>query len=202
MVTASIRFARFSMAALLAALRVSSHKIALRPAVRAPVRCLALATASHKIALRPAVRAPVRCFALPTAEEMSPGSPEMKARAGAARDKYADKVLDPEAASLFAIEQRAKIIDVRTAAERARHEINGVAGVTIRGALSCPLNDMVSGELPVPSGPLLLTCSKGPKSLVALDHLLGELGMREDIRLVDGGATAWDSAGLPTESVV
>lgn len=158
-------------------------------------------TNSASKVLRPAFRPLVRCFALPTNEEMEPGSPEMKARAQVAREKYADKILNPKDATLFALENQAKIIDVRTAAERARHEINGVKGRTIRGALSCPLNDMVAGTTPVPSGPLLLVCTRGPKSLVALDFILGDAGVKADVRLVDGGTTAWDSAGLPTENV-
>ncbi|KAJ1618718.1 hypothetical protein T492DRAFT_1090796 [Pavlovales sp. CCMP2436] len=163
---------------------------------------LAVTTSSLRVTAKSAFRASaVRCFALPTAEEMMPGSNEMKARAQGARAKYPDRILSPLEATLFAIEQRAKIVDVRTAAERSTHEINGRKGVAIRGAISLPLNDLVSSKVSVPSGPLLLVCSKGPKSLVALDYFLGEVGCEDEVKVVDGGTTAWDSEGLPTENV-
>ena len=62
------------------------------------------------------------------------------------------------------------------------------------------LDDMASGAAPLPpeGAPLLLVCSKGPKSLVALDVLAAR--ERERAFVVDGGITAWDLMGLPTQS--
>mmetsp|Transcript_26013 Transcript_26013/g.66050 ORF Transcript_26013/g.66050 Transcript_26013/m.66050 type:complete len:168 (-) Transcript_26013:378-881(-) len=164
---------------------------------RSLFRVSGMLAATAKTAFRTSA---VRCFALPTAGEMTPGSAEMKARAQDARAKFPDLILEPMEATLFAIKHKAKIIDVRTAAERVSHEINGRPGVAVTGALSIPLDDMVSGSAPVPSGPLLLVCSKGPKSLVALDYLLGDVGV-DGVWVVDGGTTAWDTEGLPVESV-
>ena len=89
---------------------------------------------------------------------------------------------------------------MRTAQQREEHTINGRRGVGVKGALSIPLDDLVSGtaELPPPDTPLLLVCSKGPKSLVALDFV-AERWKRA--RCVEGGVTAWDKAALPTEEL-
>ena len=67
------------------------------------------------------------------------------------------------------------------------------------GARCVPLDDMVSGAagLPDPERPLLLVCSRGPKSLVALDYLADS---HPRAVCVEGGITAWDVAKLPTES--
>jgi rhodanese-related sulfurtransferase len=51
--------------------------------------------------------------------------------------------------------------------------------------------------LPSPEQLVVLVCSRGPKSLVALDWL-AEACPRAVC--VDGGITAWDVAKLPTES--
>ena len=50
----------------------------------------------------------------------------------------------------------------------------------------------------MPAQPLLLVCSKGPKSLVALDYLAERCPRAV---AVEGGITAWDAAVLPTEEV-
>jgi len=51
--------------------------------------------------------------------------------------------------------------------------------------------------LPSPEQLVVLVCSRGPKSLVALDWL-AEACPRAVC--VEGGITAWDVAKLPTES--
>ena len=62
-----------------------------------------------------------------------------------------------------------------------------------------PNPDQVDGRvaLPSPEQLVVLVCSRGPKSLVALDWL-AEACPRAVC--VDGGITAWDVAKLPTES--
>ena len=71
-----------------------------------------------------------------------------------------------------------------------------------------PLDDMVSGAIPLPEGNqgqnIVLCCSKGPKSLVALDYLSAALeleGANVHVHAIAGGITAWDLEGLPTEDV-
>merc|ERR1740124_774769 len=68
-----------------------------------------------------------------------------------------------------------------------------------RGARAASLDDMVGGRvaLPPPEQLVVLVCSRGPKSLVALDWL-AEACPRAVC--VEGGITAWDVAKLPTES--
>ena len=90
---------------------------------------------------------------------------------------------------------------LRTPLEQATaHEINGRAGRTIRGSSRVALDAMVAGEAPSPprERPLLLACSRGPKSLVALDYLSEKCAR---VYTIDGGITAWDQAGLPTQDV-
>ena len=53
-------------------------------------------------------------------------------------------------------------------------------------------------ELPPADTPIVLVCSHGPKSLVALDYL-SEACPRAVC--VEGGISAWDSAVLPVEDV-
>ena len=145
----------------------------------------------------------------PTAAEMEPGSEAMLLRAAAAKARLTARVLTPyEVAALICDEdddddegddQGVEFLDVRTAAQRATHEINGRGPMTPRGARSASLDDMVGGRvaLPSPEQLVVLVCSRGPKSLVALDWL-AEACPRAVC--VDGGITAWDVAKLPTES--
>ena len=137
----------------------------------------------------------------PTAEELSPGSPEMLARASLSQAKWSDRVLTPlETFALLGDEDGVEIFDVRTTAQRTGHEINGRAGVGVMGAASVPLDDLVSGavELPPPDMRVVLVCSRGPKSLVALDYLAERCPRAV---CVEGGVTAWQNAKLPTEDV-
>lgn len=139
----------------------------------------------------------------PTAAEMEPGSEAMLQRAAAAKARLAARVLTPyEVAALICDdeeEEEVEILDVRTPAQRATHEINGHGPLTPRGARAASLDDMVDGRvaLPSPEQLVVLVCSRGPKSLVALDWL-AEACPRAVC--VDGGITAWDVAKLPTES--
>ena len=125
----------------------------------------------------------------------------MLARAKQAQKRWPDRVLTPyEAFRYLADEEEIEILDVRTTEQRIKHEINGAAGVSVRGALHVPLDELVSGEaaLPEPDQPLILVCSRGPKSLVALDFLALECPRAV---CVEGGITAWDTASLPVESI-
>lgn len=137
----------------------------------------------------------------PTLAEMTPRSAEMLARASAAQAKWADRVLTPmEAFAMLGDEDDIEVCDVRTTEQRETHTVNGVEGVSVMGARSLPLDDLVSGaaELPPADQPLILVCSRGPKSLVALDYL-AEACPRAVC--VEGGVEAWDAAKLPTEEV-
>ena len=58
------------------------------------------------------------------------------------------------------------------------------------GTVRCGL-----GQLPYLPG--LSVCSKGPKSLVALDFLYDRF---ERVYCIEGGITAWAQAKLPTEA--
>ena len=66
-----------------------------------------------------------------------------------------------------------------------------------------PLEAIVGGSayLPDPNadGALLLVCSHGTKSLVALDFLYERF---EALYCIDGGVAAWQTAGLPVEQRV
>ena len=137
----------------------------------------------------------------PTPAELTPGSPEMLARATEAQAKWADRVLTPlEAFTLIADEDDIEMFDVRTQAQRVGHEINGRKGVSAKGAMSVPLDDLVGGKVPLPAAdiPVILVCSRGPKSLVALDYL-AEVCPRAIC--IEGGVTAWDEAKLPTDEM-
>ena len=85
--------------------------------------------------------------------------------------------------------------------------INGRAGVAIRGADSLPLNAMVlegaaaAADAAAHDGPLLLHCSKGPKSLVALSYLAPLVPSQTRVYVVDGGVTAWEDNNLPVELI-
>ena len=145
---------------------------------------------------------PVRLLATqqPTSAEMTPGSPEMLARASAVKARLGERVLSPLEASSFLMDEDAEVVDVRTLEQATAHEINGRAGRTIRGSSRVALDAMVAGEAPSPprERPLLLACSRGPKSLVALDYLSEKCAR---VYTIDGGITAWDQAGLPTQDV-
>jgi rhodanese-related sulfurtransferase len=95
-----------------------------------------------------------------------------------------------------------EVLDVRTQAQREQHAINERGpGMTVRGARAAPLDEMVAGRLalPPPERRVVLVCSRGPKSLVALDWL-AEACPRAVC--VEGGISAWDVAKLPIERVV
>lgn len=137
----------------------------------------------------------------PTRAEMTPGSPEMRARAALVQKRWASRVLTPyEAFKLLGDEDAIEVYDVRTSEQAANHEINGCKGTTVLGAKSLPLDDIVSGMVDVPPSelPIILVCSRGPKSLVALDYLAETCPKAV---CIEGGITAWDVAKLPTQSV-
>ena len=94
-----------------------------------------------------------------------------------------------------------QIIDVRTTEQARGHEINGRSGRSILGAISVPLDDMVSGASTLSTNDhvTLLACSKGPKSLVALDYLSASCEGR--LYCIEGGITAWEQANLPMTDV-
>jgi len=132
----------------------------------------------------------------------------MKARAALARRAFPSAVLTPlEAMCLLVDEDNVRVVDVRTQEERAGHVINGRAGVAIRGADSLPLNAMVlegaaaAADAAAHDGPLLLHCSKGPKSLVALSYLAPLVPSQTRVYVVDGGVTAWEDNNLPVELI-
>ena len=137
----------------------------------------------------------------PTAAEMTPGSSEILARAKASKAAWSERVLTPlETFALIGDEDDIEIYDVRTHEQRKGHAINGRVGVTVKGATSLPLDDLVSGaaELPPSELPVVFVCSKGPKSLVTLDWLAERCPRAV---CVEGGITAWDAAALPTDDV-
>ena len=126
----------------------------------------------------------------------------MLARAEAAKAEWSDRVLTPyEAFAYMGDEEDIQVLDVRTAEQRQLHSINGRVGLSVKGAQYVPLDDLVSGEaqLPPADAPLLLVCSRGPKSLVALDYLARACPRA---MCVEGGIVAWDAAALPTEEVL
>lgn len=138
----------------------------------------------------------------PTEAEMTPGSPEILARAKSSKANWSDRVLTPyEAFAFIGDEDDVEIYDVRTPEQRRSHAINGRSAIGVKGAASLPLDDMVSGaaELPPADIPIVFVCSKGPKSLVTLDFLAERCPRAV---CVEGGVTAWDTAGLPTEDIV
>ena len=132
---------------------------------------------------------------------MTPGSPELLARAELAKARWSDRVLTPyEAFAFIGDNDDVEVFDVRTAEQRASHAINERGPRAVVGSVSLPLDDIVSGAAPPPSSdlPLVLVCSKGPKSLVALDYLAQRCPRAV---CVEGGINAWDKAVLPTEPV-
>jgi uncharacterized protein (TIGR02058 family) len=138
----------------------------------------------------------------PTEAELTPGSPELLARADASASRWGSRVLTPyEAFAFLADEDDVEIYDVRTEEQRASHSINGRGAKTVLGSISRPIDDIVSGaaEPPPANQPVLLVCSKGPKSLVALDFLSA---VCPKAVCVAGGIAAWDAAALPTEDVL
>ena len=146
--------------------------------------------------------APANLGRVPTDAEMQPGSPEMLLRARETEARLAARVLAPyEAAALVTDEDDVEIVDVRSPSQRANHVINERSGVGVMGALCVPLEDIVGGStelLPPPDKPVLLVCSQGPRSLVALDYLADAWPRAV---CVEGGIAAWDRAKLPTEQL-
>ena len=137
----------------------------------------------------------------PTVEEMTPKSAEMQFRAKAAAARWEERMITPyEAFKLLGDEDDIEIYDVRTAEQREGHVINGQIGVSVMGALSLPLDDLVTGKKPLPptDQAMILVCSRGPKSLVALDYLAESCPRAV---CIEGGIEAWDVAKLPTEAV-
>ena len=109
-----------------------------------------------EVSLRRGAALVTRDPADPTQAEMTPGSPEMLARAVRVKEAYADRVLSPqEAAALMAGDRgfdsrRVVSLDVRTPDQLKSHEINGRAGVTLADesgdAVMCmSLDDLVVG---------------------------------------------------------
>jgi len=79
--------------------------------------------------------------------------------------------------------------------------------VAILGADHLPLDAMVAEGASAAEGvaahrgPVLLHCSRGPKSLVALSYLAPLLPAGEEVYVVDGGVAAWEDNNLPIEIV-
>jgi rhodanese-related sulfurtransferase len=92
-----------------------------------------------------------------------------------------------------------EVWDIRTAEQRAGHSINELGPKAVKGSVCVPLDDMVGGTSPLPAAdkPVVLVCSRGPKSLVAMDYLQAEGCSR--VVCVEGGISAWETAALPTE---
>jgi len=142
----------------------------------------------------------------PTEEEMTPGSPQMLARAARVKEAYADRVLSPSAAAALMAGEggfdkgRVAFVDVRTPDQFRSHEINGRAGVTLAdesgsAVARVSLDDLVSGAEELPEegiDAIVLCCSKGPKSAVAMGWLMDTKAVKEAY-CVDGGITAWDA---------
>ena len=121
--------------------------------------------------------------------------------AKASKAAWSERVLTPlETFALIGDEDDIEIYDMRTHEQRKGHAINGRVGVTVKGATSLPLDDLVSGaaELPPSELPVVFVCSKGPKSLDTLDWLAERCPRAV---CVEGGITAWDAAALPTDDV-
>ena len=128
-------------------------------------------------------------------------SSKMLARAADAASRWEDRVLTPyEAFAVVGDEDEIEIVDVRNAAQRRSERINGVGSVSVKGAISIPLDTMLDGtaQMPPTHLPLVLVCSRGTDSLVALAHIAGRYPRAV---CVEGGITAWDAAALPTETV-
>ena len=107
---------------------------------------MALAAPQHRLHLHIANRSVVATMHMsatntsptklqPSAAEMSPGSPEMLARAASVKaGLLRSRIVTPlEATSLIMDNVATLVLDVRTAEQQAGHDINGKAGVTIRG---------------------------------------------------------------------
>ena len=138
----------------------------------------------------------------PSTEEMKPGSPQMLARAATARARRSELVLTPlEAFALIGDEDDIEVYDVRTQEQRSKHSINDQGPKTVTGSVCIPLDDLVSGAAPMPpaGAPVVLVCSRGPKSLVALDYLCEACDAR--VVCVEGGISAWHAAALPTDDL-
>ena len=138
----------------------------------------------------------------PTVAEMQPGSDDMRSRAAVSKARWSDRVLTPlETFALLGDEDDIEIYDVRTAEQRSGHIINEQGPKVVTGSVSVPLDDLVSGAVPLPKagGAIVLVCSRGPKSLVALDYLSEATEAR--VVCVEGGITAWHAAALPTDEL-
>ena len=72
-------------------------------------------------------------------------------------------------------------------------------GVSVKGSQLLPLDAIADGTIAPPASnqPCIFVCSRGPKSLVALDYLSERCPRAV---CVEGGITAWDTAALPTEA--
>lgn len=98
-------------------------------------------------------------------------------------------------------EQRALLVDIRPAAQRAEHgEIPG-ALIIERNVLEWRLDPASAWRLPEasPDWPVLVLCQEGYASSLAAEALLDiGLPLATD---VDGGFRAWREAGLPTTNL-
>lgn len=101
------------------------------------------------------------------------------------------------------------IIDVRSQAEISSHVINGRAYTLIRGGIPFPLALMekVGGERSAYPEPLcddpaifdkqiLVSCTDGRISILAWDVLRNACGFK-NVKVIQGGITAWAAAKLP-----
>lgn len=95
--------------------------------------------------------------------------------------------ITPEAALTQMRQQRAVLIDVREPGEYSQEHVEG--------ALSLPLADLTSEQLP-DGKTAILYCGAGKRACAAAQRLV-ESGFR-DVAVIDGGIAGWKAAGLPT----
>jgi len=115
----------------------------------------------------------------------------VSAQARPALTSSVDRVSPLVAAERLASENPPLLLDVRTPREHADKHI--------AGSVNIPLNHLAErvGELPT-GRRLLVHCAGGYRSSIATG-LLQLRGLR-DLEEIAGGTTAWEAAGLPTES--
>jgi len=135
--------------------------------------------------------------------------PERSARAARAKDAHASRVLDKSSAILMLVaEPNVVVVDVDTdictaawdCASRVHAPLEGlVEGLTNTPPFGSQWPSKGMKYFPISAeSTLLLVCTDGERSLVALDVLDGKY---EKVYAVDGGVAAWDADDLPTESV-
>lgn len=102
------------------------------------------------------------------------------------------QVLEPRDAEARIARGGVRIIDVREPAEwQSGH---------VPGAENIPLEDLRSDPSKLPTGPVLYVCARGMRSMTAAK--LAEGAGRTDVMSLEGGTSAWASAGLRTELAV